>query len=393
MRLERSSRASARTPPSRRRRIVVSAVVLAAFALPVVLPAAASADQVSDKQAQAAQVASKLDDLNQKLSALDEQYNQAVIELDAAQKNVAAAQTRLDATNAQLDLASQELRSFAVQAYMTGNDTPAFEAALTSSAQDAAQKKSYLEAASGSRQDLVDHLHSMKQQAADEAAKVGDAQDQAQRVEQTIKKSKDQADAAVAEQAQINSQVKGELATLVQQQQQAQAAAQAAAAKASADAAAAQQAASQRTAAAQTAPQAGPVKSTGNGGGAIPVPIGSPSGGAGAAIAAAQSVLGVPYVWAGASPSGFDCSGLMLWAWAHGGKSLPHSAAGQYAMSQHIPVSDLQPGDLVFFSEGGSIGHVGLYTGGGMMIHAPHTGSVVKVDSIYFWSTPLAGRI
>ena len=368
-------------------------MVLAAFALPVGLPAAASADQVSDKQAQAAQVASKLDDLNQKLSALDEQYNQAVIELDTAQKNVAAAQTRLDAANAQLELVAQDLRKFAVQAYMTGNDTPAFEAALTSSAQDAAQKKSYLEAASGSRQDLLDQLHSMKQQAADEAAKVSDAQNQAQKVEQSIKKSKDQADAAVAEQAQINSQVKGELATLVQQQQQAQAAAQAAAAKASADAAAAQQAASQRAAAVQTAPQAGPVKSVGNAGGGTTIPIGSPSGGAGAAIAAAQSMLGVPYVWAGASPSGFDCSGLTMWAWGHGGKGLPHSAAGQYAMSQHIPVSALQPGDLVFFSEGGSIGHVGIYIGGDMMIHAPHSGSVVKVDSIYFWSTPLAGRI
>jgi peptidoglycan DL-endopeptidase CwlO len=369
-------------------------VALAAFALPVILPAAASADQISDKQAQAAQVASKLDELNQKLSALDEQYNQAVIQLDTAQKNVADAQTRLDSTNAQLDQAAQQLRSFAVQAYMTGNDTPAFEAALTSSAQDATQKKSYLEAASGSRQDLVDQLHSIKQQASAETAKVSDAKDQAQKVEDSLKKAKGQADADVAEQAQIKSQVNGELATLVQQQQQAQAAAQAAAAKASADAAAAQQASAQKTALAQTAaaaPAPGPVKS--NGGGGTTTPVGSPSSGAAGAVDAARSQLGVPYVWAGASPGGFDCSGLTMWAWAHGGKSLPHSAAGQYAMSQHIPLSDLQPGDLVFFSEGGTIGHVGIYTGGGMMIHAPHTGDVVKYDSIYFWTTPMAGRI
>jgi len=389
MRLERSPRSPLRTPVSRRRRVVVSAIVLASFALPVILPAAASADELTDKRAQATQVAAKLDALNQKLSALDEQYNQAVIDLDTANKNVADAQTRLDATNAQLGQASDQLRSFAVQAYMTGNDTPAFEAALTSSAEDAAQKKSYLEAASGNRQDLLDQLQSIKQQATDETAKVNDAKDHAQSIENTAKKAKDQADADVAEQAHINSQIQGELASLVQQEQQRQAAAAAAASKASADAAAAAQAHQVKNV--STAP--GPVTKTGGGGGGTTTPIGPPSGGAQSAIQAARSVLGVPYVWAGASPSGFDCSGLTMWSWAHGGKGLPHSAAAQYAMSQHIPLSALQPGDLVFFSEGGSIGHVGLYIGGGMMIHAPHSGDVVKVESIYYWSTPLAGRI
>jgi len=227
----------------------------------------------------------------------------------------------------------------------------------------------------------------------EQTAQVNDAQAHAQQVEDTLKKSKDQADADVAEQAQINSQVQGELAGLVQQEQARQAAAQAAAAKSAADAAAAQQASSRQAAAAQAAsaaPVPGPVKS---GGGGTTNPIGGPSSGAGAAIAAAQSVLGVPYVWAGASPSGFDCSGLVMWAWAHGGKSLPHSSEAQYAMSQHIPLSALQPGDLIFFNEGGDIGHVGLYIGGGMMIHAPHTGSVVQVESIYYWTAPLAGRI
>ena len=117
---------------------------------------------------------------------------------------------------------------------------------------------------------------------------------------------------------------------------------------------------------------------------------GSPTPGAGAAIAAAQSALGVPYRWAGADMSGFDCSGLMMWAWARAGRSLPHSSYAQYAMTRHIAVSQLLPGDLVFFD---GLGHVGLYIGGGMMIHAPHTGDVVRVASIYAWSTPLAGRL
>jgi cell wall-associated NlpC family hydrolase len=110
-------------------------------------------------------------------------------------------------------------------------------------------------------------------------------------------------------------------------------------------------------------------------------PVGAPPAingqGAAAAISAAESVLGTPYVYAGASPEeGFDCSGLTMWAWAHGGVSLPHSSAAQYEVLPHVDQSQLQPGDLVFFYN--PIHHVGLYVGGGMMIDAPHTGTVVQ---------------
>ncbi|MGH2692011.1 MAG: NlpC/P60 family protein [Actinomycetota bacterium] len=117
-------------------------------------------------------------------------------------------------------------------------------------------------------------------------------------------------------------------------------------------------------------------------------PVGLPppvSGeGAAAAIAAAESVIGTPYQYAGASPEGgFDCSGLTMWAWAHGGVSLPHSSAAQYEALPHIDQSQLQPGDLVFFYN--PIHHVGLYVGGGQMIDAPHTGTVVQRRAVE-WS-------
>jgi cell wall-associated NlpC family hydrolase len=109
----------------------------------------------------------------------------------------------------------------------------------------------------------------------------------------------------------------------------------------------------------------------------------APSAGVGGAIAAARSQLGVPYRWAGSTPgSGFDCSGLTSWAWARAGRSLPHSSRAQYASLPHVSLDALQPGDLVFFG-GRSVNHVGLYIGGGQMIHSPHSGSVVQVASIY----------
>jgi cell wall-associated NlpC family hydrolase len=99
-------------------------------------------------------------------------------------------------------------------------------------------------------------------------------------------------------------------------------------------------------------------------------------------VAIAEHYLGTPYVWGGASPSGFDCSGLVMYVFAQVGVSLPHSSYAQYGMGSPVSRDQLQPGDLVFFD---GLGHVGIYVGGGSFIHAPHTGDVVKISSISGW--------
>jgi cell wall-associated NlpC family hydrolase len=98
--------------------------------------------------------------------------------------------------------------------------------------------------------------------------------------------------------------------------------------------------------------------------------------------AIALHYLGVPYVFGGASPSGFDCSGLVMYVYAQLGIHLPHYAAAQYGYGVPIARPDLQPGDLVFFD---GLGHVGIYIGNNELVDAPHTGAVVQIETLTGW--------
>jgi cell wall-associated NlpC family hydrolase len=94
----------------------------------------------------------------------------------------------------------------------------------------------------------------------------------------------------------------------------------------------------------------------------------------------ALQAVGVPYRWGGASPaSGFDCSGLVYWAYGRLGVELPHSSYALYDLGRRVSRSRMKPGDVLFFS---GLGHVGLYLGRGRMVHAPHSGRVVEVVTL-----------
>ncbi|MFB6845866.1 NlpC/P60 family protein [Streptomyces sp. NPDC056373] len=104
------------------------------------------------------------------------------------------------------------------------------------------------------------------------------------------------------------------------------------------------------------------------------------SGRGSAAVAAARSALGKPYIWGANGPSGFDCSGLMQWSYAQAGVSLPRTSQGQRYAGRQVPLSEARPGDLVLYR--GDASHVGMYMGDGQVIHAPYPGAPVRYDPV-----------
>jgi cell wall-associated NlpC family hydrolase len=329
--------------------------LLAAALLTIALSVGASAVSFArpSKQDLAAAQA-KYNALNDKLSLLDEQYNNAKLELAKVQKELADAKAAAESAQAAANKARDLLSARAVAAYTgAGSQLEVLLGSTTFS--EFADRLEFVTQVAQSDADVAAQAEVTRQRAVRATETYSAAAKKQQSAVSALSAKKSEIESGIAEQLQLVHELKIDLAKQAAEARAAAKAAQAAAAAA--------------------------VSNTG-GGNLGPAP--NVSGGAGAAVAAAYSVLGVPYQYGGASPStGFDCSGLTMWSWAHAGVSLPHSSSSQYYSLPHVSVSQLQPGDLVFFYS--PIHHVGLYVGGGQMVHAPHTGDVVKVSSLTGW--------
>lgn len=393
-----------------RRGIRIASVGLAAALLTgSALAAGAGADELTDKRAKAQQVASQLDSLQGKADDLSEKAEIAKGSLLDAQQAVADAQARAEHATAEAQRYSTQLQGFSIDAYVQGNSDPSLDALFTENGNEASKVKGYLSAATTNRADLIDQFQSARSSAERETASLTEAQDELDALNAQLQDSIAQAQSAIAEQASIKASLDSEISDLVAAEQ----ARKAAEAQAAAEARAAQLAAQTPTTTARAATAAStPAPSTtgttgttppsrgdnGTGGGYTPppatntpppsTPVPSVPAGAAGAVQAAMSRIGMPYIWAAAGPNAFDCSGLTSWAWAQAGRSLGHYTGSQYAQTRRISEGDLQPGDLVFFwaaGAGGDPSHVGLYIGGGSMVHAPGSGRNVQTASIHYW--------
>ncbi|HMQ24533.1 MAG TPA: NlpC/P60 family protein [Acidimicrobiales bacterium] len=359
-----------------RRFAVVVALLLAGVATLSTSSPASGQSPIDDKREEARQVAARLDELTARYARLSDRANEAETELAEVEERIGQAEARLAATVAERDQTRTQLQDYAVDAYLEGPDNSTLSVAVDSrDEREMPVRLGYIDSVTGNRTQLIEQLAATEEDVNDRVAELEENRQAAADLVEEIEQSAADAQQAIDEQEQLQSQIDAEIAGLIEEQR----AAEAAARQAEIDAAAAQAAAAQPTAPSGGDTGGDPSGGGSTGGGSSPTPP-PPAAGAAGAVAAAMSMQGVPYRWGGADPSGFDCSGLMMWAWGRAGRSLPHSSAAQYGVTRRISAADLQPGDLVFY--GSPIHHVAMYIGGGQIVDALNSGTPVGVRSI-----------
>jgi peptidoglycan DL-endopeptidase CwlO len=348
-----------------------------AAALAVVAAAAAEPARITAKQADAQHVLAEIDAIDMQLDRAVDAYNGATVRLQRIESDLATNQRRLTIARANLANARGRVADRVVALY-TSNEPDTLMVLFGSS----------------SLGDLIDRLDSVNRissQDARIAAEVtryrNEVQSRQRRLERARTAQKREVAQRAARRAAIEQQlakrqallasIKDEIAKLqtAERARQAQLAAQARARVASTQPAPPTQDSNQAPPSNPSPPSPSPPPPAPS-----PPPVGPPPSTHGGVVGIALRYLGVPYRWGGASPSGFDCSGFVMYVFAKVGVYLPHNAAMQYGYGRPVARSQLQPGDVVFFN---GLGHDGIYIGGGQFVHAPHTGDVVKISSLY----------
>jgi cell wall-associated NlpC family hydrolase len=367
----------------------------------VAIASPAAGDAISDKRAEAARIAKQLEDQSRQLAILAEDYDEAQYKLSTLEEQMATAKAKIAKTDEQASAIRRRLKDQAVASYVRGGSTQALGLiADARSTDEIAVRRQYVQTVTAGAGDVLDELRAVRLTLDEQRSSLADAQKEAKQATALAASKRKDAAAAQAAQKATLAKVQGELTDLVAAEAKRRAEDEARrvqaelAAKAAREAAARDAAAARNRAATTTVkPTSGTTTKPTATAPTSPAPSGggTPAAGADAAVAEAKRQIGKPYQYGASGPDSFDCSGLTSWAWRAGGKSLPHSSRAQWDATSRVPVSDVQPGDLLFY--GSPIHHVGIYVGGGQMVEAPETGEYVRYASIYRSDLVGAGRV
>ncbi|KIZ14573.1 C40 family peptidase [Streptomyces natalensis] len=324
------------------------------------------------------EVKQKVDGLYRQAEVATQKYNAAKERVDHQRTTVNHLLDAAAKRAEQMNQSRRELGTFASAQYRTGGMDPTAQLMLAKDPQEFFDRTHLMDRLTSRQQQAVTDYEHQAATAARQRAEASRSLEQLQTTQTSLQASKRSVQTKLAATqrllSRLTAQEKARLAELERQKE--------AAAKRKAEEAARQQQERER-------------QQQQNGGGTTGGQTGGSTGGstqsskAAKALAFARAQIGKPYVWGATGPSSYDCSGLTQAAYKAAGVDLPRTTWDQVKVGQRVATSDLQPGDLVFFFD--DISHVGMYIGNGMMVHAPHPGASVRIESIYV--NPIYGSV
>jgi peptidoglycan DL-endopeptidase CwlO len=350
------------------------------------------AQKIARLRAEAAKVQKTIETMNAQIETVVERYNANQEALKATVARQAETARQLDAARDHAESAQQVLGQRIRAIYIEGPVTRIGQFLEVQTINDAVVMAHYQQSVTDADMSAIAHVDQSKRELSKVADTLATQKGQQQAIQRKLASQRRDIEERLAKQRSYLDKLSGEVkdAVAAEQRRQEELRQQALARKLAAERAArikaAQEAAAQQQAAQQ---QAAP---------APPEPTG-PTSAAQQAVAFARAQIGKPYQWGASGPDSYDCSGLTMSAYASAGVSIPRTSRDQWNIGTHIDsMADLVAGDLVFYADGSSpstIHHVGIYTGDGMMIEAPYTGTTVRTASInrpdYFGATRPTG--
>jgi cell wall-associated NlpC family hydrolase len=341
-----------------KRQLVTLVILLPAIAGVLVLARGATADPtINAKRAEAQRAWDEIQQMDIKLEKVVQQYDYESMRLQETTHQLSRTKYSLKLARQSLHRARHALALRAIDVYQEQNTDANSTVAIlfqATSIQDMVNRVEAAQRISDHDAEVVKQVTTLRNRTAVQAAKLQRIQSRQKALLGQMANEKSSIESQIAERKAYVKKVKNEIAALEEEQRR--------------EAEIAREEAQRRVATWQANPPT-PV---------VTGPV-APSSVGTAVVQAAMTRLGDWYAWGASGPTEFDCSGLVVWAFAQVGISLPHYSYSLMAGGVPVSYDQLEPGDLVFFY-GGS--HVGIYVGGGQFIHAPHTGTVVQINTL-----------
>ncbi|MGW3250164.1 NlpC/P60 family protein [Streptomyces fungicidicus] len=377
-----ASHRKSRTPGPRVAGIRTPVLATAALTSVALLSQTANAAPTDDDRPSLEEVEKKVGDLYRQAESATEKYNAAKEKTAKQRKQVDTLLDDVAKRTQKLNEAREELGSFAAAQYRTGAGIPNTATfLLADTPQDIFDQSQLMDRMTGRQKVAVDDYvtqqsETMKkrQEATESLETLTESQGDLKTAKATVQKKLGDARELMAK---LTAEEKARLAAIEKKKQQEAARKAAELARQQAERQKAQEEAAQ-----QESGTSDSSESSGSGTSPSTSTDSSYAAKAEKAIAFARAQIGKPYVWGATGPGSYDCSGLTQAAWKAAGVTLPRTTYDQVDAGTTVPVSQAQPGDLVFFYD--DITHVGIYIGNGMMIHAPKPGAYVREESVYY---------